>query len=429
MTKKLKKILIIISIVLASILLVGFILYKIFVTPEVKVMLSLVNARNDISTSFNFYIDNDEKSVLNYAFKKSGTSTYDLTLSESPMFEGASASLVTNGNRLSSASELKFNRFIYFNIYTGKSETLVNLPIVDIGIRIPKETKKEDWTDSAFFDAYNALPHTQKPDFIKFISDNNIDINDVFDATKPELINLVKQIDVSKKGNEKVKIGDKEEKAEVFSINLSKTNMNKLADIFESYLKKREIEMPDYIRQTLISFAQDNTLLLKIKSFNIYEAEIVNKDKDTHTLVFSDNKNQFNNVSYLKNNELQFRRVRTEKSGKTTDVLTINNKDILTLERDKDNSSLVFDYGTNTISIKGSGMELTENKLSYDDLKIKIGDSFELSGRYSLEKRTSSTPVEFNKAKEYIDATIVTKEKLDSIISSFTGFLDKIPFF
>lgn len=429
MPKLLKRILIITSIVLASIAIVAFILYKIFVTPEVKVMLSLLNAKDDVKTSFNFYIDDDEKNLLNYVSKESGTSTYNLTIEEAPMFRGVSASLTSTGNKKSSVTNLNAFRIVNIDVYTDKTETLVNLPLLDTGIRIPKKTKKEDWKDSAFADIYNTIPRGKQNEFIKFISDNDIDTTDFFKTANPQLVELIKKVDVSKKGSEKINIGGQKKKAEVFSINFSEADMNKLADIIEKYLKKQNITIPKTLRESLINFSKNNTVLFKIRNLELYEIEIINKNGQKYKLAFTGDKNQFDTTSYYENGKIRLSRVRTTTSGETTDVLTRDGEEFITLVRSKDSSSLVYKDDNKSLSVKAKGMKLYSDELSYDSLEIKLGDHFAVSGEYSLRKNRTDETVEFTKCSNYLDATKLSPEKWTSMVSSISGLFNRIPFF
>ena len=60
MSRVLRNVLIVIGGLLAALLLVFFVLYKIFVTPQVKFQLALNNAAEDLSESFDIFTDDDE---------------------------------------------------------------------------------------------------------------------------------------------------------------------------------------------------------------------------------------------------------------------------------------------------------------------------------------------------------------------------------
>ncbi len=429
MSKTLKRILIIVSIVLASLSLIVFAVYKIFVTPEIKVQLSLVNAFNDINDSFDFYADDDEEDLLKYVSKNGGKSIYNLNISKSPLFEGASATLTTTGTGNSSVTELDFNKYLKLDIYTTKDEMLINTPLFNGGLKIPFTASESDWENSLFKDAYNALPHSEKPLILMYFSNNGIEASDFIKSNKSELISWVRSINVKKEKSDTVNIGDKEQKAEVFALDITENDTKKLSDIMLGYLNTKGINQVGDIETALSDFIKNNTIVFKIKNFNIYEINIGNKNGDTHIVEFSGKGNQFDIVSYYKNSDKKsaISRIRTKNSSKTVDIMKKGDAEILRFERTKNRSKFKFENDSKEIEITASGMEVDEGELSYDDLEIKIGDNFVISGRYSLARKSKADKLEFNKSGEYIDVTKLPGADWDAISSVLSSAVNLIP--
>ena len=170
MTEKLKKILIIIGAVFVSLAVVLFILYKIFVTPNVKAALTLLEAKEDIMTSFDYYLSDDERDIVEFATNLSGESEYNLTFEKSPLFQGNTAVLTTSGNADSSVSKLRFNSLISLDIYADKSSLLINLPVFNGGLKIP-------------YGESLALSDSDMTGLFGFLTVNNID-SDFFKTKK-----------------------------------------------------------------------------------------------------------------------------------------------------------------------------------------------------------------------------------------------------
>ena len=413
MTEKLKKILIVIGAVFVSLAVVLFVLYKIFVTPNVKVALTLIEAKEDIKTSFNYYLNDDERDIVEYATNLSGESEYNLTFEKSPLFEGSSAVLTTEGNADESVSKLEFNSLISLDIYADKSNVLINLPVFDGGLKIP-------------YGESLALSESDMTGLYGFLTLNNID-SDFFKTKKPELVDFILQADIKKNGSDKIEVGDSTKKADVYEIKLTEDDMIKLSQIIESYLSAKQTESDTDILNTLTEFAQNNTIYLKIRNYNLYEIGITGKDN--HTVSFSAGANQFNSITYSVNGTAQITREKTSDKDSLTDVITLNGKQLLSLKREDGESSLAYDNGKTKVIINATGMNVSKDRLSYDNVKFSFGDNFVISGEYSLRKRTETTALNFSNTGKYLDVSNLVPDEWAGISDTITDLFENIPFF
>ncbi len=413
MTEKLKKILIVIGTVFIALAVVLFILYKIFVTPNVKVALMLIEAKEDIATSFDYYLNDDEKDIVEYATNLSGESEYNLTFEKSPLFEGSSAVLTTNGNATASVSKLKFNSLISLDLYADKSNILINLPVFDGGLRIP-------------YGESLTLSDSDSSGLHGFLTASNIDA-DFFKTKKSELIDFIMQADIQINGSDKVKVGNDTKKADVYEIKLTEADMLTLTDIIESYPKAKDSVSKTDIANMLTEFAKNNTIYLKIRNYNLYEISIVGKDK--HTVTFSGEDNQFNSITYSVNGKALLSRKKTTDKDTSTDVITVNGKKLLSLKRNEEDSSLAFNNGKTKIRINATGMNISEDVLSYDNVEFKFGDNFAVSGEYSLRKQTQTSSLNFDNTGKYLDVSKLSPEEWTGITETVTELLENIPFF
>ena len=413
MSRVLRNVLIVIGGLLAALLLVFFVLYKIFVTPQVKFQLALNNAAEDLSESFDIFTDDDEEDLIEYVLKSGGKSTYNMTLTKSPLFEGSSAVLTTEGNADESVSKLEFNSLISLDIYADKSNVLINLPVFDGGLKIP-------------YGESLALSDSDMTGLYGFLTLNNID-SDFFKSKKPELVDFIMQADIKKNGSDKVKVGDSTKKADVYEIKLTEDDMIKLSQIIESYLSAKQTESDTEILNTLTEFAKNNTIYLKIRNYNLYEIGITGKDN--HTVSFSAGANQFNSITYSVNGTAQITREKTSDKDSLTDVITLNGKQLLSLKREDGESSLAYDNGKTKVIINATGMNVSKDRLSYDNVKFSFGDNFVISGEYSLRKRTETTALNFSNTGKYLDVSNLVPDEWAGISDTITDLFENIPFF
>lgn len=413
MTEKLKKILIIIGAVFVSLAVVLFILYKIFVTPNVKAALTLLEAKEDIMTSFDYYLSDDERDIVEFATNLSGESEYNLTFEKSPLFQGNTAVLTTSGNADSSVSKLRFNSLISLDIYADKSSLLINLPVFNGGLKIP-------------YGESLALSDSDMTGLFGFLTVNNID-SDFFKTKKAELIDFIMQADIQINGTDKVKVGNEEKKADIYEINFTEEEMLALADIIDSYLTAVDSTPDTDIAKTLTEFAENNTIYLKIRNYNLYEISVAGKD--THTVSFTGKSNQFDRIDYSLNGVVQVSRDKISDRNSITDEITKNGKTILSIERNDIDSSLVYDNGKTIVAINATGMNLSKDRLSYDNVEFSFGDNFTTSGKYSLRKRTETSTLNFSNTGKYLDVSKLSPDEWTGISDTVTDLLENIPFF
>lgn len=423
MLKKLKSILIIVASFIASLAIITFVLYKIFVTPQVKVALTLLNAKEDITNSLDFYRSNEEKDIVNIALNQAGESKYAFTAVKSPILENTSAELTTVGNADSSVSKLAFNSLVSLDIYADKSNILINFPLFSGGIKIPFEDS------NSVSSTTNNEKSASSPSLFAYLLATDTDFTHFFNTKKNELISLLRQTEIKITEKDTVKIGDTEKKADVYEIKLTETDMNTFSEILKSYSEQKNTPLKNDIDKTLIDFAKNNTIYLKIKNYNLYEINIVNRNGENHTVTFSAASNQFDTITYFKNGKTEFTRKRTYDKDETTDILTKNGKKLFSLVRSDEQSSLYLDNDKTKITIIATGMNIAEDTLSYENLELSIGDVFSANGEYSLKKRTSTETVDFNKAGKYLDVSKLSAEDLTDVLSKIADLVKEIPFF
>ena len=429
MSRVLRNVLIVIGGLLAALLLVFFVLYKIFVTPQVKFQLALKNAAEDFSESFEIFTDDDEEDLIEYVLKSGGKSTYNMTLTKSPLFEGAALSLDTVGNAASSVTKLNFGNNVSLDMYKTDSEILVNIPLYNGGLKIPLNTEPSDWDNSAFKGAYDAFPHFKQSPIMKYFKDNDINCYEFFKLNKKALALWVRNIQVTKEYKDSVNIGGKTKKADVYIFNITPNDADALSQIVLNYLERSGKTENGDIKALVSDFAHNNDILLKVRGSNIYGMEIVNSEGDDVTLEFSGKGNPFNTVSYYKNGDKASAIVRNRKknSNKLIDTITQNDSEILRLERTKSLTSLKYNYGSSNIEITANDTDFDENSLVCSDLDVKIGDSFAVSGRYTLTRRSKAEKVDFEKSGEYIDISTMPLPDWEAVSNSLSTIVSHIP--
>ena len=429
MSRVLRNVLIVIGGLLAALLLVFFVLYKIFVTPQVKFQLALNNAAEDFSESFEIFTDDDEEDLIEYVLKSGGKSTYNMTLTKSPLFEGAALSLDTVGNAASSVTKLNFGNNVSLDMHKTDSEILINVPLYNGGLKIPLNTAPSDWDNSAFKGAYDALPHFKQSPIMKYFKDNDINCYEFFKVNKKALALWVRNIQVTKEYRDSVNIGGKTKKADVYIFNITPNDADTLSQIVLNYLERSGKTENGDIKALVSDFAHNNDILLKVRGNNIYGMEIVNSEGDDITLEFSGKGNPFNTVSYYKNGDKASAIVRNRKknSNKLIDTITQNDSEILRLERTKSLTSLKYNYGSSNIEITANDIDFDENSLVCSDLDVKIGDSFAVSGRYTLTRRSKAEKVDFEKSGEYIDISTMPLPDWEAVSNSLSTIVSHIP--
>ncbi len=429
MSRVLRNVLLVIGSSIAALLLVFFVLYKIFVTPQVKFQLALKNAAEDLSESFDIFTDDDEEDLIEYVLKSGGKSTYNMTLTKSPLFEGAALSLDTVGNAASSVTKLNFGNNMSLDMYKTDSEILINIPLYNGGLKIPLNTTPSDWDNSALKGAYDTFPHFKQTPIMKYFKDNDINCYEFFKLNKKALALWVRNIQATKEYKDSVNIGGKTKKADVYIFNITPNDADALSQIVLNYLERSGKTENGDIKALVSDFAHNNDILFKVRGSNIYGMEIVNSEGDDVTLEFSGKGNPFNTVSYYKNGDKASAMVRNRRrnSNKLIDTITQNDSEILRLERTKSLTSLKYNYGSSNIEITANDTDFDENALACSDLDVKIGDSFAASGRYTLTRRSKAEKVDFEKSGEYIDISTMPLPDWEAVSNSLSTIVSHIP--
>ena len=120
-------------------------------------------------------------------------------------------------------------------------------------------------------------------------------------------------------------------------------------------------------------------------------------------------------------------RNRKKNSNKLIDTITQNDSEILRLERTTSLTSLKYNYGSSNIEITANDTDFDENSLVCSDLDVKIGDSFAVSGRYTLTRRSKAEKVDFEKSGEYIDISTMPLPDWEAVSNSLSTIVSHIP--
>ena len=144
---------------------------------------------------------------------------------------------------------------------------------------------------------------------------------------------------------------------------------------------------------------------------------------------FSAGANQFNSITYSVNGTAQITREKISDKDSLTDVITLNGKQLLSLKREDGESSLAYDNGKTKVIINATGMNVSKDRLSYDNVKFSFGDNFVISGEYSLRKRTETTALNFSNTGKYLDVSNLVPDEWAGISDTITDLFENIPFF
>ena len=74
-------------------------------------------------------------------------------------------------------------------------------------------------------------------------------------------------------------------------------------------------------------------------------------------------------------------------------------------------------------------MNVSKDRLSYDNVKFSFGDNFVISGEYSLRKRTETTALSFSNTGKYLDVSNLVPDEWAGISDTITDLFENIPFF
>lgn len=422
MSRTLRRIILIIAVIFILSAAVIFAVYKAVVTPKVKLGLSFINAADDMGDSFDIFIDDDEEELLEYVTKRGGRLSYDFNISKSPLFEGTSGKFIIEGTASESVAELLFGDTLNFDIYKSQEEILINLPLYNGGLKIPRNSDKTLWENSAFSEAYEALPHYEAAAAVKYFKNNRTSIYNFAKANRGKLISWAKDLDAKQEKSEKVTIGSKDKTAQVFSVIITEDSAEKLSQIVDDYIKKNHTGEFSSSSDAIINFAKNGKILLKINNFKIRQVELISPSGDIYTIELTGQGNPFNDITYYKNSDRENAVIRTGRktSNKITEIVKVGDDRVLSMERTKTKTEFVYDYQGKHIEVTASGNEYDENLLTINDLEIKVANQFSVSGRLSVMRRLASSAPEFVKSGQYIDVTQIPVDEWNIIKSALS---------
>lgn len=417
-TDRKKKILFAAGLLIAGLLVLAFVLYKIFVTPKVVVGLALNNAKKDLTQSMEYFVDENEKEIIQYIRKNGGKTEMDFEISKSGILEGVQASVVSNSDGRCSVSEINFNSLFSVETYKDNEQLLINTPIPGGHFKIEFENIDEEAKKSVFGDKIFSSPETVASPGVLALVTGEIGTEDFFGRNYNELKKI--KYDVKKSGTGKVLIGNKTERADIYTVHIEKKDMERLVGLIKKYCAEFGIQ-ENTVGKVLKGMNSDCDVEFKIRNFRIYEVKLRLSESTVKTAAFTGEENSFDSIVCYENDDIKnaLRRHHEKSGNKISEEITLGDNLLFSFEKELNNTELCIGSGKNPFVIRTNGKNIGNNYIEYDDLEFGIEDKFMISSRIRLSKEYDED-FSFAKADKYIPIFGVSEREWNAL-SGFAG--------
>lgn len=413
MKQQLKKVIIIICACVAILAGVLFGMYKIFVTPKVIVGLALNNAKEGITKSTEFFIDSDEKELIQRIRKNGGKTEMNITVSESSFLEGASAEITSNSDGTCAVTEIKFNDYLTLETYKDAERILINTPLFSGGFEVKLDDIEEAIVNSIFKDKIVSSPSAMASSAVLAFMAGDAEVD--FDMLK----SIASGTDIKKSGKATVIIGSETKKADEYTAHIASEDMDRIINILKAYGKELGIEEAD-MENSLQSIRTDCDIAFKIKNFELYEICITTAESEK-TIAFTGDKNQFDTIVYYENDDTKnaVRRYHDQRGNNITEEITVGEKTVLSIDKNIDKTEVRVGSGEYPFVISVSGKNVGDHSLSYQNLEFGLEDRFMITSDLYVSEDYDAD-FAFDKSGEYIDLFSITQDAWSAVSGVLT---------
>lgn len=430
--------------VCAALVIIGgvlFGLYKIFVTPQRMVLLTLMDVPEDFEDSFEYLWEADNEVIKDF-FKHGGNIQMDLTLSDAAILNDMPVSIEINKDKNCSVTEVGLYDKFDFSMYKDDSEVFINTPLFSGGFKIPVKSFNYDWNKSLFKDVVKVSPEYGAAQIAKDFALGHYNAENFIKSNGNEIIELVESIDVEKDGSSEVSVSGGTKKAGEYSMKVSKEQYDRFADILMSYIKNSqygseliediaksrgitEEEAESYIRSGLDKYSYNRHIILKISNMKLREVVIMKEDGGRSTISFEGEKNAFDVIKYYTDDNIRdaVLRMKSRIGRDVTDSVSIGEGTIISLETKNSGFKIYFKLDDLNVNIKAEGKSGNDDLITFENFEFEIADVMKLKGNLKISDEYDKD-FAFGKTGEYVDLLSIDQEEWDAVSSTLTDALN-----
>ncbi|MCH5212431.1 MAG: hypothetical protein J1G06_05410 [Oscillospiraceae bacterium] len=381
-----------------------FTVYKIIMTPSRVVQLSLLNTGKEFIKSFEYVTSDESIGIIKDVLADGGTTDMSLKLEKSPVLRGIDADVRCVNDGTTAISEIKFNSLMKFTTYKDKEEFLVNIPLLSHGLQIPLTDFSEDYNNSIFKDKITIDQNSEGNKAIA-CAYAAIAAKGLVDANKDELIKWILSIEFDKTGKDKIKVGDKDKNAGVYTAQISKAKMEEFRRLASDYFNATDYSdsIKNTINSRLESFVDDYTVEVKVKMYQIREIDIISSDGTKRVIQLAGKSKPSYDIIYYKEGyqDEALRRTHTD-SGSGSDKLSKNGNDLFAISKDGGKISVVTNYNGIDINLKAENISTLNNAAKMENISLTLNDNVTVSGDIVMS-RSMEDSLTFERAESYIN--------------------------
>lgn len=439
MSSRLKTV--IICLCAAAVVIAGalFGIYKYFVTPQRMVLLSLMDVKEELEESFS-YLDEGSVEDIKDFFSEGGKLDSELVITDSIFNDGMKVNFTANKDENCTVSELTFNDKFDFKTYKDSSQIYINTPLFGGGFKIPVRTFAQEWNSSIFKDIVSLPDSYGAAGVLKDFAIGNYDAESFVKGSGSEIMTLAGMIEIEKTGSATVMEGSKKKKASEYTAHITKQQAESFIDILLGYIKKsgygsqklEEIaetsaltkeEAAVMLENELKSFAYDMDIVLKIDGTELREA-VIKADGADYTAAFEGEKNCFDMMSFYVNGDTQnaWRRVKSGKSGNTTDKISKGGTTYFTFEANSDGFDMRLNYDGIEAYVSAHSMKELGAVTEFEGFEIGVDGLLTLKGTLDIYDDYDED-FSFSKSGDYVDILSISSEEWQAVSGTFISGL------
>ena len=439
MSSRLKTV--IICLCAAAVVIAGalFGIYKYFVTPQRMVLLSLMDVKEELEESFS-YLDEGSVEDIKDFFSEGGKLDSELVITDSIFNDGMKVNFTANKDENSTVSELTFNDKFDFKTYKDSSQIYINTPLFGGGFKIPVRTFAQEWNSSIFKDIVSLPDGYGAAGVLKDFAIGNYDAENFVKSSGSEIMALAGMIEIEKTGSAAVMEGSKKKKASEYTAHITKQQAESFIDILLGYIEKsgygsqklEEIaeasaltkeEAAAVLENELKSFAYDMDIVLKIDGTELREV-VIKADGADYTAAFEGEKNRFDMMSFYVNGDTQnaWRRVKSGKSGNTTDKISKGGTTYFTFEANSDGFDMRLNYDGIEAYVSAHSMKELGAVTEFEGFEIGVDGLLTLKGTLDIYDDYDED-FSFSKSGDYVDILSISSEEWQAVSGTFISGL------
>lgn len=421
MSRTFKRLLIIVVSVVAAAALASFVLYKIFVTPNRIVLLSMARTIGSAQKTMNFAGD-DEKELLGRIVANGGSVEMDAEFKDVPIIKTLSTSVSLNSNGKNTVTDIKLARFINMSVYKDDEQILINSPIGEY--KMPVRDFAEGWDASIFKDMAPLPVHHSGPLAMVKLLGSGMSPGEFYNQYKNELVSLIEDCEVKRTGRASVMTGADTVRAKEYTLKLKKSDSEQILNMLVEYIEKKngmhESDGTAEVKQMLAGYVDDYTIVFRIKKFTVYEVDFKDSEGNTITISLTGGGNPADNIMLRSNDGTEIRRIHGGQGGKVTERIEKNGDAVLKYESDNNGFELYMDLGDHDLRLKTAGRKMDRNSLEYGSIDFEIEDSIKFEGDIEISEEYDKDYTFINRGG-YKNLLEITESEWNTISAVFTG--------